>query len=73
MAIIKCNLCGKEINRMPSRIHKTNFCNNECRIKFTSKVHEFRGVIKDTFSNSWEFLAKPLTKSAITELIAEIS
>ena len=37
MAIIKCDYCGKEFNKPPSRISKNNFCCREHYLLFHSK------------------------------------
>lgn len=34
---LKCNNCGKELERTPSNISKTNFCNSHCNATFHNK------------------------------------
>ena len=35
--LIKCDFCGEEFNKAPSRLSKHNFCNRDCYLKFHSK------------------------------------
>lgn len=34
---VKCDTCGKEIEKYESKVSKHNFCNRECYLKFHSK------------------------------------
>lgn len=31
---LSCDNCGAALNRRPSHVHDSNFCNNDCRMQF---------------------------------------
>ena len=44
--IIKCDFCGEQIERYPSRIKKFNFCGRKCLGDFSSKEKNPQGYSK---------------------------
>ena len=49
---VKCDYCGKEIQRFESQIHKTNFCNNDCHANYKKQEKSFSSKNFPSFSQS---------------------
>ena len=37
--VVRCDFCGGEIEKYPSKVHAHNFCSKECLAKYSSKTH----------------------------------
>lgn len=60
---LKCNNCGKDLERTPSNISKTNFCNSHCNATFHNKSRikpkEIRKQKIEKSLNSCEYCKTP--------------
>lgn len=55
---IKCDFCGKELQRYPSKVKDKNFCSKECTDRYASKKYNPDGYkYKDFSKNSARFSA----------------
>jgi len=45
--VIKCDFCGKETKKKPSRVHPRNFCNSEC-------YHKWRKTLVGELNYNWK-------------------